>query len=328
MTSLLNLNQLRVFHFVAKYGKFKLAAEQLMVTQPAISMQIKALEEQYEAPLFKKFKKRLELTETGLRLFRITEKIFDLVDKAESIMIKAKGFPEHILDIGVTKTLFRTHFIPLVTRFQETYPDIQIHIQEGNSEEMVKSVLNDRNDLAVVGRVKYSDEIEFIRLIKGDLFLITPVEHSLSKKTRVSIEELDNETLILKEKGSGTRMLVQNVLEEKGVFPKVTIETGNDECIGELIKSGKGVTIMARDALKNELEMGRLIGIPLEDEQISFSIDVIYKKKKALSSASHSFIKLLSDAVDGPEGLLRGYQSAQSTAAGSQSLKKSLECSV
>jgi DNA-binding transcriptional LysR family regulator len=307
MPSLLNLNQLRVFHFVAKYGKLSLAAERLMVTQPAISMQLKALEEQYEAPLFKKFKKKLELTETGLRLFRITEKIFELVDKADNLLTRAKGFPESILDIGVTKTFLHTHFIPFVSRFQETYPDIQIHIHEGNSEEMVKSVLQDLNDLAVVGRVKYSDKIEYVHLFQGQLYLIVPKGHRLCEKPRVSIEDLDRETLVLKEKGSGTRMLVQNVLEEKGIFPRVIIETGNDECIGEVVKAGKGITVMARDGLQNEIELGRLKSIPLQDEQMSFSIDVIFKKGKALSSAAHAFIKLISEEIGEASQTLKPY---------------------
>jgi DNA-binding transcriptional LysR family regulator len=294
MTSLLNLNQLRVFHFVAKYGKFSQAAERLMVTPPAISMQLKALEEQYEAPLFKKFKKKLELTETGLRLFRITEKIFDLVENADNLLTKAKGFPMSILDIGVTKTFLHTHFIPFVSKFQEAFPDIQIHIHEGNSEEMVKSVLQDRNDLAVVGRVKYSEKIEFIHLFQGKLYIIVPVGHRLCERKNVSIEDLDRETLVLKEKGSGTRMLVQKVL-------RVIIETGNDECIGEVVKEGKGITIMAKDGFKNDIEQGLLKGIPLQDEQMSFSIDVIYKKGKTLSSASHAFIKLLSEEIEGAE---------------------------
>lgn len=301
MTSLLNLNQLRVFHFVAKYGKFSPAAERLMVTQPAISMQLKALEEQYEAPLFKKFNKKLELTETGLRLFRITEKIFDLVEEADSLLTRAKGFPVSVLDIGVTKTFLHTHFIPFVSKFQETFPDIQIRIHEGNSEEMVKSVLQDRNDLAVVGRVKYPEKIEFMHLFKGQLFVLAPVGHRLCKRKFVSIEDLEKETLVLKEKGSGTRMLVQNVLEEKGIFPRVIIETGNDECIGEVVKEGKGITIMAKDGLKNEIEQGRLKGIPLQDEQMSFSIDVIFKKGKTLSSASHAFIKLISEELGSAE---------------------------
>ena len=297
MTSLLNLNQLRVFHFVATYGKFSLAAEHLMVTPPAISMQLKALEEQYEAPLFKKFKKRLELTETGLRLFRITGEIFDLVDKADSLLTRAKGFPSSILDIGVTKTFLHTHFIPFVSRFQEAYPDIQIHIHEGNSEEMVRNVLQDRNNLAVVGRVKYSEKIEYIHLFMGQLFVLVPIGHRLCKKDLVSIEDLDKETLVLKEKGSGTRMLVQKILEEKGIFPRVIIETGNIECIGEVVKEGKGITIMARDGLKNEIEQGRIKGIPLKDEQMTVAIDVIYKKGKTLSSASHAFIKLISEEL-------------------------------
>jgi DNA-binding transcriptional LysR family regulator len=317
MTSLLNLNQLRVFHFVAQYGKFSLAAERLMVTPPAISMQLKALEEQYEAPLFKKFKKKLELTETGLRLFRITEKIFDLVDEADNLLTRAKGFPSSILDIGVTKTFLHTHFIPFVSRFQESFPDIQIHIHEGNSEEMVKSVLRDQNDLAVVGRVKYSEKIDFIHLFEGKLYLIVPVGHRLCERERVSIEDLDKETLVLKEKGSGTRMLVQNVLEEKGIFPRVIIETGNDECIGEVVKEGKGITIMARDGLKHEIEQGRLKGIPLLDEQMSFSIDVIFKKGKTLSSASHAFIKLLSEEIVRAEEPLKEDHSIHTGTTGS-----------
>ncbi len=303
MTSLLNLNQLRVFHFVAKYGKVKLAAERLMVTQPAVSMQLKALEEQYEIHLFKKVNKGLELTETGLRLHKITEKVFDLVDEADRLLMKAKGFPVNTMNIGVSKTFFHSHFIPLVSKLQETFPDVLIHINEGHSEEMVKSVLQNRNDLAVVGRVRYPENIEFIHLLKGQLFLITPIGHRLCNRARVSVEDLANETLILKEKGSGTRMLIQKVLEEKGIFPKVLIETGNDECIGEVVKEGKGITIMAREGLKQEIEQGRLIGIPLEDEQMTVAIDVVFKKRKTLSSAVQAFIRLLFEEMGESTGL-------------------------
>ena len=301
MTNLLNLNQLRVFHFVAKYGKYRLAAEQLMVTQPAISMQIKALEEQYEAPLFKKFKNGLELTETGRRLYKITVQIFELVEKADNILTRAKGYPVSILDLGVTKTFLRTHFIPFVPKFHEAFPDIQIHIHEGTSEEMVKSVLQDRNELAVVGRVKYSDKIEYIHLFQGELYVIVPVGHRFYQEGRISIEDLAKETLVLKEKGSGTRILVEKVLEEKGIFPRVIIETGNDEYIGEVIKEGRGITIMAKNGMKNDIDQGRLKGIPLKGEHMSISIDVIYKKGKALSSTAHAFIKLITEEFGGDE---------------------------
>ena len=297
MTSLLNLNQLRVFHFAAKYGKISVAAEKLMVTQPAVSMQIKALEEQHEAQLFRKANKRHALTETGLRLYKISEKIFDLVEEADRVLAQAKGFPINVLNVGVSKTFFHSHLIPFISRYQGVFPDTQIHINEGHSQEMVNSVLQNRNELAIVGRVKYPHKIEFIHLFGGELFLIVPIGHRLCGRKHVSIEDIARETLILKEKGSGTRMLVQKTLEEKGLFPRVTIETGNDECIGEMVKEGRGITIMARESLKQEIKNGRLIGIPLQDENLIVPIDIIFKKEKTLSSTAKSFIHLLDEEL-------------------------------
>jgi len=174
---------------------------------------------------------------------------------------------------------------------------------------MVQSVLQGRNELAIVGRVRYPEKIEFIHLLKGELFLIVPVGHRLCEKNLVSIEDLDSETLVLKEKGSGTRLLIQKVLEEKGVFPRVIIETGNDECIGEVVKEGKGITIMAREGLKQAIEKGRLIGIPLQDEQMCVAIDVIFKKGKTLSSAADSFVKLIFEEMGASEEPLNAYHS-------------------
>jgi DNA-binding transcriptional LysR family regulator len=297
MTSLLNLNQLRVFHFVAKYGKISIAAEKLMVTQPAVSMQIKALEEQHEAQLFGKANKRLALTETGLRLYKISEKIFDLVEEADRVLAQAKGFPINVLNVGVSKTFFHSHLIPFISRYQSVFPDTQIHINEGHSQEMVNSVLQNRNELAIVGRVRYPHKIEFIHLFGGELFLIVPVGHRLCGRKHISIEDLATETLILKEKGSGTRMLIQKALEEKGLFPRVTIETGNDECIGEMVKEGSGITLMARESLNQEIKNGHLISIPLQDENLIVPIDIIFKRGKTLSSTAKSFIDLLNEEL-------------------------------
>ncbi|MBN2123338.1 MAG: LysR family transcriptional regulator [Deltaproteobacteria bacterium] len=309
MTSLLNLNQLRVFHFVAEYGQISLAAEKLMVTPSAVSMQLKALEEHYEASLFMKVSKRLELTETGLRLYRITEKLFGLVEEADRLLTQAKDFPVNILNVGVSKTFFHSHFIPFVSKFQGAFPDVRIHINEGHSEEMMKSVLHNRNDLAIVGRVKYPDKIQFIHLLKGVLFLIVPAGHRLCERERVSIADLDRETLILKEKGSGTRMLIQNVLEGKSVFPRVVIETGNDECIAEIIKAGGGITIMAREGLNHEIEKGHLMGVPMLEEKLAVPIDVIFRKGKTLSPAAHVFIERIIEEMGESTGPISPDQS-------------------
>jgi DNA-binding transcriptional LysR family regulator len=92
-------------------------------------------------------------------------------------------------------------------------------------------------------------------------------------------------------------MLVQKTMEGKGLFPRVTIETGNDECIGEMVKEGRGITIMARESLKQEIKTGRLIGIPLRDENLIVAIDIIFKKGKTLSATAKSFINLLAEEL-------------------------------
>jgi len=227
------------------------------------------------------------------------------VEEADEILARAKGFPINILNVGVSKTFFHSHLIPFISRYQAVFPDTQIHINEGHSQEMVNSVLQNHNELAVVGRVKYPPKIDFIHLFGGELFVIVPNGHRLCKRKHIAIEDLARETLILKEKGSGTRMLVQKTMEEKGLFPRVTIETGNDECIGEMVKEGRGITIMARESLKQDISKGRLIGVPLQDENLIVAIDIIFKKGKTLSATARSFINLLDEELGESKERLR-----------------------
>jgi len=287
----LNLNQLKVFHFVAKYGGIKIPANKLMVTQPAISMQIKALQEHYELPLFTKRNNKLELTDVGIRLYRITENIFDLVEQADKLLMSAKGFPIDTLNLGINNTFFYALFIPLLSSYQSAFPNIQILIKEGTSAEMVQSVLTNHNELAVAGRVRYSEKIEFIPLIERPLFLIVPPGHRLCEKKWVSIDELKTERIIMKETGSGTRMLLEKACEKRRIFPRIIIETGNDECVGSLVKDGRGISIVLREVFSEDLGKGNLIAIPFHDEEeMIMKVDIVFKKGKRLSSAAKSFL--------------------------------------
>ena len=287
----LNLNQLRTFYFVAKYGGTKLPAEKLMVTPPAISMQIKALQEHYELPLFTKRGNKLELTDVGIRLYRIAEKIFDLVEEADKLLVSAKGLPADRLKLGINKTVFSTIFIPFISDFQSAFPNFSIAIKEGSSAEMVQSVLTNHNEIAIVGRIRYSEKIEFIPLIERLLFIIAPPGHRLCEKKWASIDELKTEQIIMKETGSGSRMLIEDALKERRIFPRIIIETGNDQCVGDLVKDGKGIAILLREALNEDLRKGTLIAVPFhEEEEMILKIDIVFRKGKTLSSAAKSFL--------------------------------------
>ncbi len=293
MAKELNLNQLRAFYVASTCGSISLAAERLFISQPAVSMQIKAMEEQFCTRLLIRKKRGLELTETGQKVFEISEKIFGLVDEVERLLTTTHEDSGSILKIGSTKTLVRYLMGRYIFEFREAYPTVQIQIDEGSSEEMIRSVLEDRNDLAIVGRLKYADKLKVIPFIQDEIILVTAPSHKFCSRPAVSIQELRDENLILREKGSGTRQLVDQIFENQGFTPSVFIETGNVDFIKELVEMGKGIAMLARMGVEPDLREGRLTAIPLLEGPFILGIDVIVNGQRKLSNADNAFLKFL-----------------------------------
>jgi DNA-binding transcriptional LysR family regulator len=293
MAKELNLNQLRAFYWASTCGSISLAAEKLFISQPAVSMQIKAMEEQFGIRLLIRRKRGLELTETGQKVFKISEKIFGFVAEAERLLNAGHKDSRGILKIGSTKTLVRYLMSRYIFEFREAYPTVQIQIDEGSSEEMIRSVLEDRNDLAIVGRLKYADKLKVIPFIQDEIILVTAPSHKFCSRPAVSIQELRNENLILREKGSGTRQLVEEIFENQDFTPSVFIETGNVDFIKELVEMGKGIAMLARMGVEPDLREGRLTAIPLSEGPFILGIDVIVNGRRNLSNADNAFLKFL-----------------------------------
>ncbi|MFH0821433.1 MAG: LysR substrate-binding domain-containing protein, partial [Pseudomonadota bacterium] len=239
----LNLNQLRAFHFVATFGSITRAAEHLFITQPAVSMQLKALESQYRTRLFERRKKKLFLTETGQRLFEVSKKIFGLIGEAEEVLGQCEDADTDVLKIGSTKTLVRYLLAACIADFRKKSPRILIHVSEGSSQGMVESVLAFKNDLAIVGRTNYCEKLKVIPFIRDELVLLAAPGHPLCSKRPLSLEDLRAEDLIVREKGSGTRRVIDRVLGERGVVIAPFIETENVDFIKELVRTGNGITL-------------------------------------------------------------------------------------
>ncbi|MCX5874145.1 MAG: LysR family transcriptional regulator [Deltaproteobacteria bacterium] len=289
----LNLNQLRAFYLAAKCGSISLAAENLFISQPAVSMQIKAMEEQYRVRLLIRKKRGLELTETGEKVYKIADKIFGLVAQADGFLKGNSEASKVILKIGSTKTLVRCLMSRYISKFREAYPTVQIQIDEGSSEEMIRSVLTDRNDLAIVGRLRYDEKLKVIPFIHDEIILLTAPGHKFCSQPVVSIQDLRDENLILREKGSGTRRLVEEIFEAGGFAPSVFIETGNVDFIKELVEMGKGIAMLARMGVEPDLHEGRLVAIPLLEGPFILGIDVIVNGRRNLSKADIAFLEFL-----------------------------------
>ena len=289
----LNLNQFRAFYIAASCGSISLAAEKLFISQPAVSMQIKAVEEQYGVRLLIRKKRGLELTETGKKVYKIAERIFELVAEVDNLLKRDTETSKAILKIGSTKTLVRYLMSRYISKFREAYPTVQIQIDEGSSDEMIKSVLEDRNDLAIVGRLTYDEKLKVIPFSRDEIILVTAPGHPFCSRSAISIQDLRHENLILREKGSGTRRLVEEIFEAQGFAPSAFIETGNVDFIKELVEMGKGMAMLAKMGVEPDLQAGRLVAIPLLEGPFILGIDVIVKNQRTLSKADAAFLEFL-----------------------------------
>ena len=293
MANDLSLNQLRAFYFATKCGSISKAAERLFISQPAVSMQIKALEQKYNVTLFAGKGRNRELTEFGKKLYTISERIFGLIEEADELLHPNLTVSSHILKIGSTKTLVRYLLARYISKFQEAFPNIQIQIDEGSSEEMVQSVLENRNDLVIAGRVPYDKKLKIIPFIQDEVLLLAAPGHRLCEKDEISVEDLRGENLILREKGSGVRLLVEKVFGARGIVPSTFIETGNVDFIKELVAMAKGITMLARMGVDQDIGKGLLKAIPMRDGPFILDIDIVLHRERKLSRADEAFLKVL-----------------------------------
>lgn len=292
----LNLKQLKTFYFVAKHLSFTRAAKELFVTQPAVTMQIDALEQHCETRFFSREKNRLNLTEAGAILFRYAEQIMGLAFEAAQAVSELKVNPHGVLRIGTTRTFARYLMAPHILRFHQAYPKIRIQLNEGNSKELAVTLLTGRNDLAVVGRIPYDPRLEATPFpayeTDGMVVALSP-EHHLADAASLSLVDIQREPLLLREKGSGTRHLILQRFEEQGLAPNILLEASNVDFIKDLLERGAGIGILGRMSIKDDVQRGTLKAIPLTDEGFLIHIDLLLPREGYRPVAAQAFLDFL-----------------------------------
>lgn len=292
----LNLKQVRVFFHVARALSFTQAARELFITQPAVTKQIEGLEQRCETRLFVRDRHGLALTEAGAVLYSYAEKIMRLAHEAEQAVSNLRLNPHGVLRIGTTKTFARYLMPRYMLAFHEAFPKIRIQLDEGSSQELAASVLQGRNDLAVVGRVPYEEGLEAVPFPGRDsdvLAVVVPPSHPLAAKKRLTLEEIREEPLLLREKGSGVRNRILEQFEVKGIRPNILLEAGNVDFIKELIQRGAGIGILGMMSVEPELKQGVLRAVPLDSEGFVIFIDILLPREGYRSLATRSFLDFL-----------------------------------
>ena len=290
---MLNFNQLRTFHYTAKYRSFTVAASTLFVSQPAVTAQIKALEAECSLKLFKRKGRQVHLTEEGKTLYKYTQKIFQYEKEIENIIDDMRELKRGVLRVGSTKTYARYFMPSLLSSFHQDYPHIKLHLDEGSSLDMTNSLLEFKNEVAVIAKATENPGVTFIPLSQEELVIIVPANHPLTAKRSVSPEELAKEPLIMKETGSGTRKRVSMFFEQHHCTPNALMETSNTEFIKQLVQKGEGISILVKACVDAEIEEGKLATVPLLGQRIYLDVSFAHLKDQPLSVPARAFEKVL-----------------------------------
>jgi LysR family transcriptional regulator, low CO2-responsive transcriptional regulator len=289
------LHQLRVFEATARHSSFTKAAEELFITQPTVSTQVKQLTKAVGLPLFEQIGKRLFLTEAGKELLITCQEIFDKLDNFEMKVADLKGTRQGKLTLGVITTA--KYFIPrLLGAFCQKYPGIDIALQVTNHQKLQERMIDNEDDLYILSHPP--DEIELCSrsFLENPLVVVARHDHPLAGLTNIPIERLNNEPFIMRESGSGTRQAVQKLLNLHDVGVKVRLELGSNEAIKHAIAGGLGISVLSKHTLISDGENGELAILNVEHFPIQRDWYVCYLAGKQLSVIADAFLQYLLEA--------------------------------
>ncbi|HHP7231231.1 MAG TPA: LysR family transcriptional regulator [Xenococcaceae cyanobacterium] len=286
------LHQLRVFETVARHGSFTRAAEELSITQPTVSSQVKQLTKTIGLPLFEQIGKSLYLTDAGKELLLTCQDIFEKLNNFEMKVADLKGTKQGQLRLAVITTA--KYFIPrLLGSFCQYYPGIDIALKVTNHQEIQQRMLNNEDDLYIVSNPPKDIELQTRAFLNNPLVVVAKKDHTLANKTNIPIQCLNDQSFIMREQGSGTRVAVINLFAAHEVEVKVKLELGSNEAIKQAIAGGLGISILSEHCLISEGKSGELTILDVEHFPIERRWYVARLAGKKLSVIAQTFLEYL-----------------------------------
>lgn len=256
--------RLQVFHTVARLLSFTKAAEELHMTQPAVTFQVRQLEEQFNTRLFDRTHNRISLTDAGTRVFGFAERIFLLYGEMDNAVRELTGDISGVLILGASTTIAEYMLPVLLGDFKAKHPEVTIRLKVSNTDGIVAQVENNEIDLGVVEAPVNNKNLVVEACRTDHLVLIVPPGHELANEKSVTIQKIIEYPFICREEGSGTREVMIESMQSAGINPtdmNIAMELGSLEAIKGAVESGMGVSILSRATLLKELKLGTLVAI-------------------------------------------------------------------
>ncbi len=274
--------RLQVFHTVARLLSFTKAAEALHMTQPAVTFQVRQLEEYFNTRLFDRTHNRISLTEAGQLVFGYADKIFQLYGEMENDIRELTGEVSGALTLGASTTIAEYMLPTLLGRFRKRYPEIVIHLKVSNTEGVVSMVENNTIDLGIVEAPVSNKNLVVESCREDSLVAIMPPNHPLSGEGTIHIAQLLEYPFICREEGSGTREVINEYMGRmEGCQPglNIAMELGSPEAVKGAVEAGMGVSLVSSATIQKELKLGTLVAVAL-DPPLTRPFSFVHQKQK------------------------------------------------
>jgi DNA-binding transcriptional LysR family regulator len=284
----LTLRQIEVFNTVARLKNYTRAAEALHLSQPAVSMQIRQLEENIGLPLFEQAGKQIYLTDAGRQMYRYGRNMADLLQEADEVFEAIKGVERGVLSISVATTAGR-FATRLLAAFSKQHSGITISLDITNRETLKRQLDENEHDLVIMGQPPKGIAVESAAFLENPLVMIAPANHPLTVDKDIPLAHFAKENFVVREVGSGTRGATQRFFDQHDVYLNTGIEVTSNEAIKQAVEAGLGFAVVSIHTLELELETRRLQILNVEGFPIKRSWYILHRKDKRLSPVAMAF---------------------------------------
>lgn len=288
----ISIQKLRILSAIAAHRNYTRAAEQLRISQPAVSLQIRQLEDYIGAPVIERVNKKIHLTDNGEMLLEAARDILSRLDRLENDIQQKRGEVAGRLDIAVVSTAkqFMPHYLGRFLRF---YPKVVPQLTVTNRASLLEAISENRHDLYIMGQVPEGLPVEAHPFLDNLLEVVAPVDHHLEGRRNIALQTLLDEPFLIREQGSGTRAAVDRLFHENGLKINPFMVLGSAEAIKNAVMAGLGIAVLSRHNLALELETGRINVLDVQDFPLRRRWYVVYPGGKSLSFTANTFLDML-----------------------------------
>ncbi|WP_168122038.1 selenium metabolism-associated LysR family transcriptional regulator [Paenibacillus sp. HB172176] len=292
----LNFHQLHIFFTVAERGSFSAAAQSLHMTQPAVTMQVQSLEDYFGTKLLQRSTKRIELTEAGRALMPYAKRSIDLIRDTDQAMSSFTKQLKGRLQLGSSLTIGEYVLPRLLGPFGQEYPHISISMKVMNTAQIMEDILNHQLNFGLIEAPVNHPDMHMEAVMSDELKLVVPKEHPLADRDDILLEEALQYPFVLREQGSGTRLVMEEQLKKKSFDlseMKIVMELGSTGAVKSAVEAGLGISFLSSSSVKHEVALGLIKIVKIRDSKFQRQFYSIYLKSALLPISAVTFLTFL-----------------------------------